>query len=251
MTYAGKKAVVTGGTHGIGLAVVKALLDGGAEVVLTGRNERNIEAARTELAGRAAHVVRSDAASLADITALGDLVERTLGAVDLVFVNHGYAETGPLASVTEAAYDRMLDINAKGAFFTAQRLAPLIAPGGALVFTGAVLVGMGWPDSSVATMAKAAVHALAQSLAAELLPRGIRVNTVSPGFTLTPTMGFATMTAAEQAANLDAGNAVTPMGRHGSAEEIAAAVLFLAFTATFSTGIVLAADGGLGHVEKT
>ncbi|MCO1581424.1 SDR family oxidoreductase [Crossiella sp. SN42] len=250
MKYEGKKAVVTGGTHGIGLAVVKALLDGGAEVVLTGRNERTIEAARTELAGRPAHVVRSDAASLADIAALSDLVADTFGTVDLVFVNHGYAETGPIDSVTEQVYDRMFDINAKGSFFTAQRLVPLVADGGSMVFTSAVLDGMGWPDVTVATMSKAAVRALAQALAAELLPRGIRVNTVSPGFTLTPTMGFATMTEADQAANLEAGNALTPMGRHARPEEIAAAVLFLAFEATFTTGTVFAADGGLGHVEK-
>lgn len=249
MRYAGKKAVVTGGTHGIGLTTVKALLDGGAEVILTGRNERGIEAARTELADRRARVVRSDAASLADIAALGELVEREFGQVDLVFVNHGYAETGPIESVTEAVYDRMLDINAKGSFFTAQRLAPLIAEGGSMVFTSAVLDGRGWVDCSVPTMAKAAVRALAQCLAAELLPRGIRVNVVSPGFTLTPTMGFATLTEAEQEANLAAGNALTPMGRHAEAAEIAAAVLFLAFEATFSTGIVLPADGGLTHVE--
>ncbi|MFI6865860.1 SDR family NAD(P)-dependent oxidoreductase [Nocardia sp. NPDC050406] len=100
---AGKKAVVTGGTHGMGLAIVRALLDGGAEVVLTGRNEQTLEQARTALAGRAAHVVRSDAASMADIAALADLTRQRLGRDDHVFVNHGIAGFVELAEVTEAS----------------------------------------------------------------------------------------------------------------------------------------------------
>ena len=132
--YTGKKAVVTGGTHGMGLATVKALLEGGAEVLLTGRNEQNLEAARRELGSRA-HVVRSDTASLADIDALGALVEEKLGRLDLVFINAGISELGPFDQVTEAAYDRIFDVNTKGAFFTVQRLAPLVREGGSIVFT--------------------------------------------------------------------------------------------------------------------
>ncbi|WP_437693667.1 SDR family oxidoreductase [Sorangium sp. So ce176] len=158
-SYAGKKAVVTGGTHGMGLATVKALLDGGAEVLLTGRNERNREAARREL-GRGAHVVRSDAGSLADIDAL---------------------------------------------------------------------------------------RAFAQGFAAELLPRRIRVNAVSPGFIKTPTMGVAGASADVLAAFEQEGREVTPMKRIGTPEEVARAALFLAFDATFTTGVELPVDGGLGQ----
>ena len=132
--YARKKAVVTGGTHGMGLAAVKALLDGGAEVLLTGRNEQNLDAARRELGPRA-HVVRSDTASMADINALGALVEEKLGQIDFVFINAGISELEPFDQVTEASYDRQFDINTKGAFFTAQRLAPLVRYGGSIVFT--------------------------------------------------------------------------------------------------------------------
>jgi NAD(P)-dependent dehydrogenase (short-subunit alcohol dehydrogenase family) len=117
--YAGKKAVVIGGTHGMGLAAVKALIEGGADVVLTGRNEQNLEAARRELGARA-HVVRSDTADIADI-ALAALVEQKLGHVDAVFINAGVSELGPFDQVTEASYDRQFDVNAKGAFFTVQR----------------------------------------------------------------------------------------------------------------------------------
>ena len=247
MRYAGRKAVITGGTHGIGLAVAEALLDGGAEVLLTGRDERNIEAARRRLAGRPARVVRSDAGSMADVAALAPAVEEALGGVDLLFVNVGFTEFAPLEQVSEASFDRMMDVNVKGAFFTAQRLAPLVRPGGSIVFTTAVLVGMGFPASSVATACKAAVGAFARSLAGELLPLGIRVNAVSPGFVQTPTMGIHGLTDEERAANQQQGEDVTPMGRHGSPEEIAAAVLFLAFDATFTTGSVVHADGGLGQ----
>ncbi|KAB2340796.1 SDR family oxidoreductase [Actinomadura rudentiformis] len=248
MKYAGKKAVVTGGTHGIGLAVVRALLDGGAEVLLTGRNETNIEAARTELAGLPAHVVRSDAASMADIDALGAITEEKLGRVDLVFVNVGYAEFVPIENVTEESFDRTFDIKVKGGFFTTQRLLPLVNEGGSFVFTTAVLDGLGYPQTSVATGSVTAVRGMAKAFAAEFLPRGIRVNVVSPGFTQTPTMGIAGLTDEEKEANQKAGEDLTPMSRHGDPEEIAAAVLYLAFDATFSTGIVLEADGGLGHI---
>ncbi|MFE3452332.1 SDR family oxidoreductase [Nonomuraea sp. NPDC059194] len=243
-----KKAVVTGGTHGIGLAVVKALLAEGAEVVLTGANEKNVEAARSELASDRAHVLRSDASSLADIDALGRYVEDTLGSVDFVFVNVGYAETGPIEQVTEAVFDKIFGIKVKGAFFTTQRLLPLVNEGGSFVFTTAVLDGLGYAETSVATGSVTAVRGFAKALAAEFVPRGIRVNVISPGFTQTPSMGFVTTNDEEKAAIQKQGEELTPMSRHAAPEEIAAAVMFLAFDATFSTGIILHADGGLGQV---
>jgi NAD(P)-dependent dehydrogenase (short-subunit alcohol dehydrogenase family) len=126
--------VVTGGTHSMGLAIVKALLEGGAEVLLTGRNEQNLEAVRREFGARA-HVVRSDTASMTNIDALGALVKEKLGQVDFVFINAGVSELAPFDQVTEASYDRQFDVNTKGAFFTVQRLAPLVQEGGSIVFT--------------------------------------------------------------------------------------------------------------------
>ncbi|XXZ63217.1 SDR family NAD(P)-dependent oxidoreductase [Sorangium sp. So ce341] len=112
-SYAGKKAVVTGGPHGMGLATVKALLDGGAEVLLTGKNERNVEAARRELGSRA-HAVRSDMGSMADIDALFAVVRDTFGRIDLLFVNAGVASLETLDQVTEASYDWTFGVNTKG-----------------------------------------------------------------------------------------------------------------------------------------
>jgi NAD(P)-dependent dehydrogenase (short-subunit alcohol dehydrogenase family) len=132
--YTGKKVVVTGGMHSMGLAIVKALLEGGVEVLLTGRNEQNLEAARRKFGARA-HVVRSDTASMADINALGALVKEKLGQVDFVFINAGVSGLAPFDQVTEASYDRQFDVNTKGAFFTVQRLTPLVQEGGSIVFT--------------------------------------------------------------------------------------------------------------------
>ena len=246
--YAGKKAVVTGGTLGMGLAIVKALLEGGAEVLLTGRNEKNLEAARRELGPRA-HGVRSDTASLADIDALGRLVQEKLGEVDYVFINAGFAQFGMLEQVTEAMYDQTFGINTKGAFFTVQRLAPLVRKGGAFVFTSSVSDMVGSPGLSAYSGAKAALRSFAQVFAAELLPRGIRVNVVSPGFIKTPTMGVAGASEAELAAFEKEGREVTPMKRIGTAEEVARAALFLASEATFTTGVELPVDGGLTQIH--
>jgi NAD(P)-dependent dehydrogenase (short-subunit alcohol dehydrogenase family) len=244
--YVGKKAVVTGGTIGMGLATVKALLEGGAEVLLTGRNEQHLEAARRQLGPRA-HVVRSDSASLADIDALGALVKEKLGQIDFVFINAGVSELEPFDHVTKASYDRQFDVNTKGAFFTAQRLAPLVRDGGAIVFT-TVTNGPATPNLSVYSGSKAALRAFAQVLAAELVSRGIRVNTVGPGFIDTPTMGVAGLSEEARAAFRKLGDQITPMKRHGTVEEVARAALFLAFDATFTTGVELPVDGGLAQI---
>lgn len=242
--YAGKHAVVIGGTHGIGLATVKQLLAGGAEVLLTGRDERNVAAARAELGDR---VLRSDIADVAQIAALGEQVRARLGQLDLVFINAGVAELEVFDNVSEASYDRTFAVNTRGAFFTAQRLAPLVRAGGSIVFTTSIAGTSGTAGMAVYSASKAALTAFARVLAAELVARDIRVNTVSPGFIRTPTMGTASSTAAERAAFEQEGDAITPMRRIGAPEEVARAVLFLAFEATFTTGSELFVDGGLGQ----
>ncbi|WP_330233774.1 SDR family oxidoreductase [Nocardia sp. NBC_00508] len=243
---AGKKAVVTGGTHGMGLAIVEALLAEGVEVVLTGRNEDNLGQARARLAGRRAHAVRSDAAVAADIDALGAFVEERLGRVDALFVNHGTAEFQTLDAATEASFDRQFAINTKGAFFTVQRLAPLLADGGSIVFT-TVANDVVFPGLSAYSGSKEALRAIAQVLAAELLPRRIRVNSVAPGFIETPTMGVVGLTEQERAEFLAQGERSTPLRRNGTVDEVAKAALFLAFDATFTTGVELPVDGGWGQ----
>lgn len=246
--HSGKKAVVTGGTTGMGLAIVKALLDEGAEVLLTGRNEKNLEAARRELGPRA-HVVRSDTASLTDIAALSERVRGELGWIDALFINAGFSKLTPFEQVTEAEYDLTFATNTRGPYFTVQRLAPLVRDGGSLVFTTSVADEVGYPGMSAYSGSKAALRSFAQVFAAELLPRRIRVNAVSPGFIKTPTMGVHGASAEELAAFEREGHLVTPMKRIGTAEEVARAAMFLAFDATFSTGVELQVDGGLTRIS--
>ncbi|MFJ8844689.1 SDR family oxidoreductase [Streptomyces cyaneofuscatus] len=244
--FVGKKAVVTGGTHGMGLAIVKALLAEGGEVVYTGRNEKKIEEARTELKSEHAHVVRSDAASMADIAALADIAQEKLGRIDYVFVNHGIAELEPLEEVTEASWDRHFAINTKGAFFTVKSLSPLINEGGAIIFT-TVANDLVFPGMSAYSGSKEAVRAFAHVLAAEYLPRKIRVNSIAPGFIKTPTMGVAGLTDQERADFEKQGDETTPLKRNGTVEEVAAAALFLASDATFTTNVELPVDGGFAQ----
>ncbi|MCA1404728.1 SDR family oxidoreductase [Ensifer sp. IC3342] len=248
--YEGKKAVVIGGTHGMGLATVARLVAGGAEVLLTGNNEENLAKVREQF-GTRVHALRSDIANLNDIAVLGAAVGQKLSAIDLLHINAGVSELEPFDQVTEASYDRQFAINTKGAFFTAQRLAPLIRKDGSIVFTSSVADEGGYPGMAVYSATKAALVSFASVLATELLPRGIRVNTVSPGFIDTPTKGVAGITDAERAEFKALGDAVTPMKRNGTADEVARAVLFLAFEATFTTGAKLAVDGGLGQKLST
>ncbi|TKI55407.1 SDR family oxidoreductase [Brevibacillus antibioticus] len=244
--YTGKKAVITGGTHGMGLAVAKALIAGGAEVIVTGRNPKNTDEARREL-GERAHVVVSDVSSMKDIQELGLFVEKHFGKIDFLHVNAGFSILEPFQEVTEDTYDRIFEVNTKGAFFTVQRLTPLIHEGGAIVFTSSVADEGGYPGMSVYSASKAALRSLASGFAVELLDKGIRVNVVSPGFIDTPSMGVVGFTEVERATFQDLGDKVTPMERHGSSEEVAKAVLFLAFDATFTTGAKLTVDGGIGQ----
>jgi Dehydrogenases with different specificities (related to short-chain alcohol dehydrogenases) len=225
----------------MGFAIAKALVEGEAEVLLTGRNERNLDVARKALP--TAHVVRADVANMAEIATLARIVEEKLGAIDFLFVNAGVAVVGPLESVTEETYDHMFNVNARGAFFTTQRLVPLIRPGGAIVFT-TLADGPATASLSVYSGTKAAVRAFAQVFAAELVVKGIRVNAVGPGFIDTPTLGIAGLTPEERAEVMKLGDQVTPMKRHGTPDEVARAALFLAADATFTTGFELAVDGG-------
>jgi NAD(P)-dependent dehydrogenase (short-subunit alcohol dehydrogenase family) len=184
---------------------------------------------------------------MADIHRLYEMVEEKLGQVDFVFINAGVARLELFDLVTEATYDQIFNINTKGAFFTAQHLVPLVKEGGSFVFTTSIADGRGTPGMSVYAGSKAALRSFAHVLAAELLPRGIRVNVVSPGFIKTETMGAAGLSEAEKAAFDKVGSQITPMKRHGTVEEVARAVLFLAFDATFTTGSTIFVDGGLAQ----
>ncbi len=240
--YSNRNAVITGGGSGMGLAMAELLVAGGARVVITGRSQATLDAARERL-GENAVAVRGDVASLPDLDALTDRVKAGLGTVDALFVNAGIATLTPLDSTTEEAYDELFDINVKGAWFTVQKLAPLLNTGAGVVLTTSVANVVGMADTSVYAAGKAALRSMARSFSRELLPRRIRVNAVSPGPVDTGALDAA-MTA-EEAERFKAERvAANPMRRFGTPEEIARAAAFLAFDATYTTGAELAVDGG-------
>lgn len=243
--YEQKKAVVIGGTSGMGYAIVEKLAQGGASVLLTGHNEAKLQAAAQTYPGKV-FGFQSDITSMSDIKTLGDSVRQQFGTFDYLFINTGICELEAAEAITEESYDRQFAVNTKGAFFTIQQLLPLINKGGSIVFTSSVADKMGIPAGLVYSASKAALVSMAQVLAAELLPRNIRVNAISVGYADTPSMGIARLSDDERQSFKDDGSTFTPMGRIATVEEFATGAIFLAHDATFVTGINLPFDGGLG-----
>lgn len=182
-------------------------------------------------------------ASLGDLDALADRVRSEFGNFDLLFANAGVTRPGPLEGVTEADYDETLAVNAKGPYFAVQKLAPLMREGGAVVLTTSVANEMSLPMLSAYAASKAALRSMARTLARELLPRAIRVNAVSPGAIDSGVLDRTMPADAAEEAKRQYSEG-TPMGRLGRSEEVAEAVAFLAFGATFTTGAELVVDGG-------
>ena len=231
----------------MGLDTAKYLTAEGARVMVTGRTPANLEAAAAEL-GESAVVVASDAASLTDIDALAARVRESFGRLDALVLNAGSARPVPFEVVSPQEYDDTFAVNARGPFFTVQRLADLIAPGGAVVLITSVGDVQGDPNFAPYNAAKAALRSEARSMARALLPRRIRVNAVSPGpieTTLISRAGLPVEVEQEVRVGLRESN---PTGRFGTGDEIARAVAFLAFDATFTTGAELPVDGGLTQV---
>jgi NAD(P)-dependent dehydrogenase (short-subunit alcohol dehydrogenase family) len=244
--YDGRSVVITGGSSGFGFTTAKHLVDGGARVLITGRGQAALDSARERL-GDNAVAVRSDAASLSDIDVLADRAKAEFGVLDALFVNAGVTRFMPFEAMTEEVYDELFAINAKGAYFTVQKLVPLLREGSGVVLTTSVANVKGLPMISAYAAAKAALRSMTRSLARELLPRKIRVNAISPGPIDTGILEKALpKEAAEQTrAEMTANN---PMLRFGDPGEIAKAVEFLAFDATYTTGAELAVDGGASQL---
>ncbi len=237
--YSGKRALITGGSSGIGLSIARLLAAEGAQVMVTGRKEAALEAASKE--GLVA--VRSDATSKTDIDDLAGKVEEAFGQLDAVFLNAGITDSVSFEATTEQTYDAVFAANTKGPYFTLQRLLPLLAEGSGVVLTTSVLNVLGYPDHGVYAASKAALRSMARTWARELLPRGVRVNAVSPGPIDTGILHK--KLPVEVADEMAAGFAAqTPMGRIGNPEEVARAAIFFAFDATYTTGAELAVDGG-------
>ncbi|MFE7077324.1 SDR family oxidoreductase [Streptomyces sp. NPDC057620] len=240
--YEGKHVVIVGGSSGLGLATAQLLVAEGARVLITGRNQAALDSARGRL-GESAIPVRSDAASLQDIEALADRVKAEFGTVDALFANAGVNGFAPFEATSEELFDQLVAINVKGIYFTVQKLAPLLAEDSGVVLTTSVANVLGLPMLSAYAAGKAAVRSMTRSLARELLPRKIRVNAVSPGpidsgiLEKSMPKDAAEQTKAQMAAD-------NPMLRLGTSAEVARAVVFLAFDATYTTGAELAVDGG-------
>ncbi|WP_433191813.1 SDR family oxidoreductase [Nocardia sp. CA-107356] len=241
--YSGKNVVITGGGSGIGFALAKLLVEGGARVVISGRSQDTLDTARNRL-GENAIAARCDVAALADLDALADRVKAELGTIEALFVNAGIATLTPFESTTERMFDELFAINVKGAFFTVQKLAPLLSMGAGVVLTTSNANVLGLPETSVYAAGKAALRSMARSFSRELLPRGIRVNAISPGPIDTGILEN-TMTA-EAAEQFKAERvADNPMRRFGTPGEIARAAAFLAFDATYAAGTEFVVDGGV------
>ena len=241
-----KVAVITGGSSGIGLAAAQLLGQRGAKVVLFARDGAQLNRANETLGGKAT-TVTGDVTNHADLDRLYGTVGARHGGVDVLFVNAGIAEFVLAADVTPEQYDRLFDVNVRGAFFTITRALPHLRPGAAIVLNTSVANCVGAPLTSVYAATKAALRSFARTLSAELVGRGIRVNAVSPGPTETPI--HAKYARGMDPAVLNEMGRTTmgriPMGRMGRAEEVAEAVVFLASPASsFIVGQELAVDGG-------
>lgn len=241
----GLTALVTGGTTGIGLATAKRFLEEGAKVAITGTNPDTLAAAQKEL-GPDVLVLRSDAASGADRAALAAAVAAKFGKLDVLFANAGVGTFGPLEGFSEAEFDRQFAINVKGPLFLVQALLPHFSANASVVLNASVVAHVGMGGTAVYTATKGAVLALARALSAELVGRGIRVNTISPGPIATPIYGKLGMPA-DQVAQMGEGiRASVPMKRFGEAREIADAAVYLASReSSYTTAAEIVVDGGL------
>jgi NAD(P)-dependent dehydrogenase (short-subunit alcohol dehydrogenase family) len=239
----GKVAVVTGGSAGIGLATAKRFAAEGAQVFISGRRQPELDAAVKEI-GHQAVAVKADASSLADLSRLFATVKAAKGRVDVLFANAGIYELAPIGSITEEAYDKLFDINVKGALFTVQEALPLIPNGGSIILTGSVVGSKGFEAGAVYSATKAAIRSFARTLTSDLKARKIRVNVVSPGPIQTP--GLDAFANDEVKNFLKSG---VPLDRLGTAEEVANAVLFLASEeSSYVAGVELFVDGGTAQV---
>lgn len=244
----GKVAVITGGNSGIGLATAKRFVAEGAHVVITGRREKELQEAAASIGGTVT-TVAGDVTRLEDLDRLYAVVKEKHGHIDVLFANAGWGEVAALDAATEEHFDKTFDLNAKGTFFTVQKALPLIKDGGSIILTASVANVRGDPAFSAYAAAKAAVRTFARGWTTELADRKIRVNSMSPGPIETPALEKVGLTA-EQVAQVAAQFASqVPLGRRGKAEEVAAAVTFLASDeSSYVTGIDLAVDGGMAQV---
>ncbi|HYR91857.1 MAG TPA: SDR family oxidoreductase [Terriglobia bacterium] len=244
----GKLALITGGNSGIGLATAKEFVNEGAYVFITGRRDRELAVAVKEI-GSNVTGVQGDVSNLGDLDRLFAQIKREKGKLDIVFANAGVAEYAPFGEITEKHYDSIFNINVKGLLFTVQKALPLMPDGASIILNASIVASKGLTANSVYSATKAAVRSFARTWTTDLKARRIRVNAVSPGSIETPGLNelLASSPTGEQRLKM-LSNSV-PLGRLGTPNEVAKAVVFLASDdSSYITGTELFVDGGLAQV---
>jgi NAD(P)-dependent dehydrogenase (short-subunit alcohol dehydrogenase family) len=244
----GKIAIITGGNSGIGLATAKRFVSEDAYVFITGRRQKEIDAAVSEI-GKNVMGIQGDVSNLADLDRLYNTVKDQKGHLDILFANAGIAQFAPLGEISEEHFDNIFHINVKGLLFTIQKALPLFQDGGSIILNASVASSKGVEETSVYSASKAAVRSFARTWTADLRHRKIRVNAISPGPIDTPI--FSSLTKNEEQMDQFKNYIVNtvPMGRMGSPDEIAKVVSFLASNeSSYITGIELFVDGGLAQI---
>ena len=243
-----KVALITGGNSGIGLATAKRFVNEGAYVFITGRRKEELNAAVKEI-GKNVTAVQGDVSNLADLDRLFVQIKKEKSKLDIVFANAGVAKYSPLGKITEEFYDSIFDINVKGVLFTVQKALPLLRDGASIILNASIVASKGFSSNSVYSATKAAVRSFARTWTTDLKDRRIRVNAVSPGPIDTPGLNelLASSETGDQRKKMIS-NAM-PLGRLGTPDEIAKAVVFLASDdSSYITGAELFVDGGFAQV---
>jgi NAD(P)-dependent dehydrogenase (short-subunit alcohol dehydrogenase family) len=244
----GKIALVTGGSSGIGLAAAKRFVHEGAYVFITGRRKPELERAVKEI-GRNVTGIQGDVSNLDDLDRLFEQIKRESGKLDIVFANAGVARFAALGAIREEFFDSIFNINVKGVLFTVQKALPLLPEGASIILNASIVGSKGFAANSVYSATKAALRSFARTWTTDLKERRIRVNAVSPGSTDTPGARdlLASSEVGEKRKKMIAES--VPLGRFGTPDEIAKAVVFLASEdSSYVTGAELFVDGGAAQV---
>jgi NAD(P)-dependent dehydrogenase (short-subunit alcohol dehydrogenase family) len=237
-----KVALVVGGAKGIGLATAERLSAEGAKVFITSRRKEDAEKAAGSI-GDGAVGIAADASSPEDMVIAVEKVREAHGRIDALVLNAGLSEPSQITEITPEHFDRHFDVNVRGMVFGFQAALPAMAEGGSVVLVGSIAGSAGYATYGTYCATKAAVRSYARTWAAELAPKGIRVNVVAPGPTDTDMM--ASVAEDTRAAIV----APIPMGRMARPSEVAAAALFLlSDDASYIAGAELCVDGGLRQV---
>ncbi|MEO7717310.1 MAG: SDR family oxidoreductase [Capsulimonas sp.] len=244
----GKVALVTGGNSGIGLATAQRFVEEGAYVYITGRRQQELDAA-VSLIGSNVTAIQADSTKLEDIDRVYATIEKEKGRLDVLFANAGSGSLLPLGSITEEQYDKTFDLNVKGVLFTVQKALPLMSAGASIVINASLVSIKGFPAFSVYSATKAAVRSFARGWVSDLKGSGIRVNVVSPGVVPTPAYNLLGLNEEQIQGFIEEQAKAIPLGRVGTPDEIAKAVVFLASDdSSFVNGVELFVDGGQGQI---